>query len=81
MNVHAERLIGTLRRECLDHMIVLGEEHAQRTLDEFATYYNEERPHRSLGGRAPVPRSSVTLGEIQVTPHLGGLHHSYNRAA
>jgi transposase InsO family protein len=82
MNPYAERLIGTLRRECLDHVIVLGQGHAQRLLTEFTDYYNAERPHQSLNGERPVHRLRlVGKGPIVARPHLGGLHHSYSRAA
>lgn len=82
MNPYAERVIGTLRRECLDHEVVLGQDHAQRLLDEFVDYYNSERPHQALGGERPA--SSLRLvghGPVLARPHLGGLHHSYRRAA
>ena len=82
-NAYAERVIGTLRRECLDHVIVMGEEHARRILDEFVQYYNAERAHQALNGDSPVPRA-IEAGngrEIVALPHLGGLHHSYRRAA
>ena len=82
MNAFAERVIGTLRRECLDHMILLGERHTQRVLAEFADYYNAERPHQALNGDRPVRSLRlVGKGPIVAQPHLGGLHHSYRRAA
>jgi transposase InsO family protein len=82
-NAHAERLIGTIRRECLDHMIVMGERHARHLLGEFVRYYNEERIHQALGPESPVPRERGTGAGSQVISisHLGGLHHSYRRAA
>ena len=82
MNPYAERVIGTLRRECLDHVIVLSQGHAQRLLAEFADYYNAERPHQALNGERPAhsPRL-VGHGPVVSRPHLGGLHHSYRRAA
>jgi transposase InsO family protein len=82
LNPFAERVIGTLRRECLDHVIVLGQSHAQRLLDEFVDYYNAERPHQALDGERPVHRLRlVGKGPIVAQAHLGGLHHSYRRAA
>jgi len=83
MNAHAERVIGTLRRECLDHMIVLGESHAQRVLDEFVKHYNDERPHQALDGQRPRHSLRVVsnTGPVVAQPRLGGLHHSYRRAA
>ena len=80
-NVFVERLIGTVRRECLDQVIVLGEEHARRTLAEFATYYNAARCHSSLDGDVPVHREVEKTGSIIATAYLGGLHHGYERAA
>lgn len=82
MNPYAERVIGTLRRECLDHVIVFGQDHAQRLLDEFADYYNTERSHQALNGERPVHQLRlVGKGPIVARPHLGGLHHGYCRAA
>jgi len=82
-NAYAERVIGTIRRECLDHVIVLGEDHARRILDEFVHYYDEERTHQALGGDPPVSRADErsSTGTVVSVPHLGGLHHSYRRAA
>jgi transposase InsO family protein len=78
-NGYAERLIGTIRRECLDHMIVFGETHLRRTLGEFATYYNESRTHCALNQDAPLRRAIERLGAITSQPVLGGLHHHYCR--
>jgi transposase InsO family protein len=78
-NGYAERLIGTIRRECLDHMIVFGEAHLRRILAEFAAYYNESRTHRALNQDAPVHRAIERLGAITSRPILGGLHHQYCR--
>ncbi|MBK8180815.1 MAG: transposase [Planctomycetes bacterium] len=82
-NAFAERVIGTLRRECLDHVIVFNECHARRILDEYVAYYNAERAHQALDGDSPVPREIEPRGTGPVVsfPHLGGLHHSYRRAA
>jgi putative transposase len=82
-NVVAERVIGTLCRECLDHVVVLSEGHARRIPDEFVQYYNVERAHQALEGESPLPRvrEPDAKGSAIAIPHLGGLHHSYRRAA
>ena len=76
---YVERLIGTIRRECLDHMIVFGQAHLRRILDKFAAYYNESRIHRSLDKDAPFHRAIERVGAITSQPVLGGLHHQYCR--
>jgi Integrase core domain len=76
---YAERLIGALRRECLDHMIVFGEKHLRRILGKYAAYYNRSRIHRALNKDAPFPRAVEHLGVITSRPVLGGLHHQYCR--
>jgi transposase InsO family protein len=78
-NAYVERLIGTIRRECLDHMIVFGEAHLRRILGAYAAYYNESRTHRSLNKDAPFQRAVQRLGAITSQPVLGGLHHRYCR--
>jgi transposase InsO family protein len=78
-NGFAERLIGSIRRECVDHIVVLGEAHLRRTLRAFARYYNESRVHRALGKDAPFHRVVERLGAITSAPVLGGLHHQYCR--
>src|SRR6266404_2276584 len=78
-NGYVERLIGSIRRECLDHMIVFGEAHLRRILRAYMTYYNEARTHLSLGKDAPVHRSIQRFGGIISAPILGGLHHRYCR--
>ena len=82
-NGSAERWIGTIRRELLDHVLVLGERHLLRMLREYVSYYNEDRPHMSLDGDAPVTRrvEPVTGGTVVALPRVGGLHHRYSRAA
>jgi transposase InsO family protein len=75
----AERLIGTLRRECLDHVVVFGEHHLRCVLFAYAAYYNQTRPHRSLQKDAPLRRTIQRIGEVAVMPILGGLHHQYVR--
>jgi transposase InsO family protein len=78
-NGFAERLIGSIRRECVDHIVVLGEAHLRRTVRSYARYYNERRVHRSLNKDAPFHRAIEHLGAITSTPVLGGLHHHYCR--
>jgi transposase InsO family protein len=78
-NGYAERLIGTIRRECVDHMVVFGEAHLRRILREYAAYYNGLRTHRALDQDAPVHRAIHTIGAITPRPVLGGLHHQYCR--
>ena len=82
-NPYAERVIGSIRRECLDHLIVLSEDHLRRILREYVRYYNETRPHLSLERNAPIPRrvEPLSQGSIVAFPEVGGLHHRYNRAA
>ena len=78
-NGFAERLIGSIRRECVDHCFVLGEAHLRRILRSYARYYNDIRTHRSLGKDAPVSRPVQRTGSINSRPILGGLHHHYVR--
>jgi hypothetical protein len=78
-NGHVERLIGSIRRECTDHLIVLNEEHLRRILAKFSAYYNGWRPHVSLGKDAPNRRPIDRFGDIVAHPILGGLHHRYAR--
>jgi transposase InsO family protein len=78
-NGFAERLIGSIRRECLDHIIVLGEAHLRRILQSYARYYNDIRTHRSLDKDAPVSRPVQRTGVISSRAILGGLHHHYAR--
>src|ERR1700736_5363713 len=78
-NGFAERLIGSIRRECLDHIVVLGEKHLRRILKNYAAYYNGLRTHRSLNKDAPISRAVETAGRILRRPILGGLHHQYAR--
>ncbi len=82
-NGYCERVIGTIRRECLDHVIVLGEKHLRRVLKEYLTYYHESRTHLGLGKDAPVSRpiQSPDAGPVASKPVLGGLHHRYYRNA
>jgi transposase InsO family protein len=80
-NAVAERVVRTFRTECLDHLIVIHERHLHSVLTEFVEYYNHERPHRALALDTPVPRPISPDGRIVSRPILGGLHHSYARAA
>jgi putative transposase len=86
-NAIAERVVRTLRQECLDHVPVLNERHLQAVLQEYAAFYNTERPHRSLALAPPLqrrparPASSGPPGRVIARPVLGGLHHVYRRAA
>ena len=81
-NPICERVIGTLRRECLDHMIILNEKHLYNTLHEYIfEYYNVSRTHMSLEKDSPVHRPIQKNGKIVSKPILGGLHHVYSRAA
>lgn len=75
----AGRLIGSIRRECLDHIIVLGEMHLRRILKSYARYYNETRTHMALEKDAPLSRTVKREGRILCHPVLGGLHHEYVR--
>jgi transposase InsO family protein len=78
-NGFAERLIGSIRRECVDHLIVLGEAHLRRILRAYARYYNDIRTHWSLAKDAPLSRPIQRTGSIRSHPILGGLHHHYIR--
>src|SRR6266568_3901218 len=79
LNGCAERLIGTLRRECLDRMLIFGEAHLRRILGSYAAYYNESRTHLSLHKDAPLHRAIQRSGTVVAMPVLGGLHHRYAR--
>jgi transposase InsO family protein len=78
-NGYAERLIGSIRRECLDHVVVFGERHLRHVLLSYLKYYNEVRTHLSLEKDAPVSRAVERAGRILCRPVLGGLHHQYVR--
>ena len=78
-NGYAERLIGSIRRECVDHIIVLGERHLRHVLLSYMKYYNEARTHLSLDKDAPRSRAVERAGHIRSHPILGGLHHQYAR--
>jgi transposase InsO family protein len=76
-NGYLERLIGSIRHECTDHLIVFSEEHLRRILAKYSTYYNEVRVHISLGKDAPCTRPIERFGDIVAHPILGGLQHRY----
>lgn len=78
-NGYCERLIGSIRRECLDHVVIFGEGHLRHVLNSYAHYYNGARTHLSLSKDSPVSRAVQTIGRIQPVPLLGGLHHHYVR--
>ena len=78
-NGHVERLIGSIRRECLDHVVILGEVHLRRILATYAGYYNAQRTHRSLAKDTPLHRVIEHFGTVTSQPILGGLHHQYCR--
>jgi putative transposase len=82
-NPYVERLIGSIRRECLDHVIVLDEAHLKRVLGSYFSYYHRARTHRSLDDNAPCPRAVEPPGRGRVVaiPQVGGLHHRYARVA
>jgi putative transposase len=82
-NPYAERLIGSIRRECLDHVIVFSETHLRQILREYFGYYHEMRPHQSLERNSPVPREVElpSKGKVISVLQVGGLHHRYLRAA
>jgi transposase InsO family protein len=79
---YVERFIGSIRRECLDHVIVLNPIHLRRLLSAYLTYYHRSRTHLALDKDAPDGRSACSgSGNIVVTPEVGGLHHRYDRQA
>jgi transposase InsO family protein len=82
-NPYAERLIGSVRRECLNHVIVLGERHLRRLLSAYLLYYHGARTHLSLEKDAPTPRRvhAPAEGRVVAFAEVGGLHHRYERRA
>jgi putative transposase len=82
-NAYAERVIGSIRRECLDHVIVIGEQHLRAILTKYVDYYNGSRTHLSLAKDAPEPRTvqRPSEGRVVAMPRVGGLHHEYVRRA
>jgi transposase InsO family protein len=84
MNAFCERFLGSARRECIDHIVVLGERHLERVLREYCFgYFNQARPHQGVGQLVPVgsATSAAGSGEVVGVPVLNGLHHDYWRAA
>ncbi len=85
MNAICARFLGSVRRECLDQLLILGEAHLRRALREYSQYFNEARPHQGLRQRTPLPFGPAHViqepGTIRAIPILGGLHHDYQRAA
>jgi len=85
-NATCERFLGSVRRACLDHIVVLGEAHLRRVLREYVAYFNQARPHQGIRQRIPgdaaaSPAPAGGVGTVQAFPVLGGLHHAYRRAA
>ena len=78
-NGYAERLIGSIRRDCLDHVVVFGERHLRHLLGSYQRYHNDARTHLSLNKDAPAWRAVQAVGRIVPNPHLGGLHNQYVR--
>jgi transposase InsO family protein len=78
-NASAERLIGSIRRECIDHIVIFGERHLRHVLLSYMNYYNGTRTHLALNKDAPISRAAETTGFILCRPVLGGLHHQYAR--
>lgn len=78
-NGHVERLIGSIRRECLDHQIILGAGHLRRVLVAYAEYHNSDRTHLALAKDTPNTRAVEAEGRIVTRSVLGGLHHRYGR--
>jgi transposase InsO family protein len=78
-NGYAERLIGSIRRECLDHIVVFGERHLRHVLSCYIDYYNGDRTHLSLDKDTPIHRAVQAVGRIRARSVLGGLHHQYAR--
>ena len=85
-NATCERFLGRVRRECLDHVLVLGEAHLRRLLQDYVRYFNMERPHQGLQQRIPDRAAASSSqprvrGPVRAVPVLGGLHHTYRRVA
>lgn len=85
-NAVCERFVGSVRRECLDHLIILNERHLHRVIKEYVAYFNLARPHQGISGQIPIPSTSLSSepamsGQVTAFPILGGLHHNYRRAA
>ncbi len=86
MNAICERFLGSVRQECLDHLLILSEAHLRRALRAYVAYFNAERPHQGIAQQVPVPRQAPPLPptparHVEAVPVLGGLHHAYRRVA
>jgi putative transposase len=82
-NAYCERLLGSARRECFDHILVLGDDHLRQVASEYFRYHNERRPHQGLGQKIPSGRQPQSVSEfrqarLEAKPILGGLHHDYS---
>ena len=84
-NALCERFLGSVRRECLDHMLIMSETHLRRLAASYVSYFTDARPHQGIEQRVPrrtqVVATASEIGEVIVVPVLGGLHHDYRRAA
>jgi putative transposase len=82
-NPFVERMIGAIRRECLDHFVILSEAHLRRLLHSYRAYYNRSRPHQALKNNSSIPRDvpPPSRGRIHAVTEVGGLHHRYQRVA
>ena len=82
-NAVCERYLGSVRRECLDHRLILTEEHLRRVLKEYVVYFTRARPHQGMGHRMPAAAGppGPSTGDVLAVPILGGLHHEYRRVA
>ncbi len=83
-NATCERFLGSVRRECLDHLLLLGEHHLRHALGEYVAYFNQARPHQGIGqaipqGSTPQGQEAQGRGRVVAIPVLGGLHHDYRR--
>ena len=83
-NAVCERFLGSVRRECLDHLLIMGERHLHRAVREYVQYFNQARPHQGIAQRIPAriisERVGPERGRILAIPVLNGLHHDYRRA-
>ena len=86
-NSICERFMGSVRRECLDHILILSERHLHRVIGEYVAYFNRARPHQGIGQRIPDPPEDILSADMELSsrivgyPVLGGLHHDYRRIA
>ena len=80
-NAYAERLIGSIRRECLNHFIILNSRHLKKALASYFRYYHRSRPHLALSKQCPIERQVMKDGAIVAIAEVGGLHHRYERVA